>query len=362
MNDSHMLDIADVQVGPGETRDLELRASQDYSGRAIDVPIRVWRGPAPGPVVFITAAVHGDELNGTGAVREVILNPPFELTCGSLVLVPVVNVLGFERRARYLPDRRDLNRCFPGSAEGSMASRLAHTIFRKVLVRCDYGIDLHTAALRRTNFPHVRGDLKDPAVRHLAQAFGSEVIVNARGPRGSLRRAACAAGCAAIMLEAGEVWKVEPTVLEYAVRGIRNVLIGLGLIKGKPRAPTYQAVVERSTWLRASAGGILQFHVAPGDVVPQGAAIATQTTLLGRPVGTLTSPVDGIVLGMSTLPSTAPGDPVCHLAIPQGGIEPIRAAVAKASGGSLHERLRDDLASSLTISRAAKVAGDKPDP
>ena len=153
------------KIEPGERADLSLKVSRSYGGTSIRVPVHVWRGEKPGPSVFISAAVHGDELNGTGTIRQLIEEPPFELRAGSLVLVPVVNILGFEQLSRYSPDRRDLNRSFPGSTTGSLTSRLANVIFQNIVARCDYGIDLHTAASGRTNFPNVRGDFREPVPR-----------------------------------------------------------------------------------------------------------------------------------------------------------------------------------------------------
>jgi predicted deacylase len=298
--------------------------------------------------VFVTGAVHGDEINGTGIVRSLILRPPFELGAGTLLLVPVVNILGFERHARYLPDRRDLNRRFPGSPDGSLASRFANRIFDEVVTRADYGIDLHTAAVRRVNFPNVRGDLSEERCRRMALAFGSEVIVSSKGPKGSLRRAACAADCPTIILEAGEVWKVEPGIVDYGRRGIRNVLIDLGMVVGKPTHPPYQLRVTKTTWLRAAVGGFLEFHVTPGSVVHAGQLVATNTSLTGREQNRLEAPVDGVVLGMTTLPAVAPGNPVCQIAVRKKGLEKVRKAREALSRSSLHERVRKDLARSVT--------------
>jgi len=346
----HTLAFGDEEIGLGERRNLFLSVSQSYSGSPVVVPITVWRAAQPGPAVFITAAVHGDELNGTGIVREIILRPPFQLTCGSLVLVPVVNIQGFERHTRYLPDRRDLNRCFPGSPEGSLAGRLAHTIFSQVISRCDYGIDLHTAAVRRTNFPSVRAYSRDAEVARIARAFGCEAIVNRKGPKSSLRREACEAGCPTIILEAGEVWKIEPHVVEYGVRGIRNVLIELGMVEGKREEPLYQVWTRKTLWVRADCGGILAFHIAPGDVVEKEQPLVTTTNLLGEEQNVLCSPTAGIILGMTTLPTVTPGAPVCHIAVPRGGMKLVRRALARDDEESLHERIRDDLAASVTVS------------
>lgn len=349
MSSADTFEIAGRTIRLGQRADLEIPVTESATGTPVLLPLHVWRAPRPGPTVFITAAVHGDELNGTGIIREIILEPPFDLAAGTLLLVPVINILGFERQMRYMPDRRDLNRQFPGSPEGSLARRFAHVVFREIVLRSDYGIDLHSAAVRRTNFPNVRADLTNKATARIARAFGCELVINGKGPRGSLRRAACAAGRPAIILEAGEVFKIEPTVVECGLAGIRNVLIELDMVRGQPRRPVYQACIRRTEWIRAEAGGLLRFHIAPGDLVEAGQPIATNTNLLGREQNILLSPCDGIVLGMATHPSVKPGDPVCHLAVPDEGIAPIREALARASHRTLHHRLREDLATNVTV-------------
>ncbi len=349
MNAAETFTLAGREIGLGETADLGIEISESYSGAAVSLPVRVVRARKPGPVVFITAALHGDELNGTGIVREILTEQPFDLRRGTLVLVPVVNLPGFERHSRYLPDRRDLNRCFPGTDSGTLASRLADRVFSQLVQHCDYGIDLHSAAVRRTNFPNVRADLRNPEVRRIAQAFGCEIIVDHPGPKGAFRRSACDAGCPTIVLEAGEVWKIEPSVVELGIRGIRNVLIELGMVDGEMERPAYQARVRRTKWVRAELGGLLQFHVTPGDLVEAGQPLATNTTLLGVENRVLHSPVDGVILGMTTLPAVSPGDPVCHIAIPRKKLARIREALEQAPDHSLDERLRDDLATNVAV-------------
>jgi predicted deacylase len=255
------------RVRPGESADLTLTVSKTYSGTTVRLPLLIWRGEEPGPTVFITAAVHGDEINGTGSILNLIQERPFDLRAGSLVLVPVVNILAFEQLSRYSPDRRDLNRTFPGTKGGSLTSRLADVFLRNIVARCDYGIDLHTAAVRRTNYPNVRADMEQEATARLATLFGAELVLNTAGPEGSLRRAAVNAGCATIILEAGEVWKVEPAVVEYTLRGIRNVLVGLKMIDGEIVEPAFRVVAEETKWMRAERAGFLRFHVHPGDTV-----------------------------------------------------------------------------------------------
>jgi uncharacterized protein len=339
----------DQPIPPGEDRALHLAVSESYSGMTIRIPLFVRRGIGDGPALFVTAAIHGDELNGTGAIRELIRRDDMRPQAGTLILVPVVNILGFDRHQRYLPDRRDLNRCFPGSRSGSLAARLARTIFQQIVSRCDYGIDLHTAAIRRTNYPNVRADTTDPRVRDLAEAFGCEVILNTAGPEGSFRREACAAGCPTIVLEAGEVWKVESTVVESALRGVRNAMIHLGMRRGQPQPASFQATVSKTKWVRSEKGGFLEFHVAPGDVVRQGMPLATTSSLLGEERSTLVAPFTAIVLGMTTLPATSPGEPVCHLGRLDTSMEDIEAIRKGSCRLSLEHRVRGDLATGLMV-------------
>ena len=267
-----------------------------------------------------------------------------------LILVPVVNIFGFESQDRYMPDRRDLNRCFPGSQSGSLTSRMASVLFEQIIRKCDYGIDLHTAASSRTNFPNVRGDLSNPGVQRLAKAFGCELMVNGNGPVGSLRREATKAECPTIILEAGEPCKIEPGILEIGVRGVHNVLKELKMIPGDLIRPAYQTRISKSLWVRSEVGGILRFHVTPGDLVTKGDAIATNASVFGREQNVLASPVDGIVLGMTTLPLVKPGEPVCHIAVPGRSLKAIRKTLADTSDRSLSHRLRDDLATNMAVS------------
>ena len=355
-------DIAGSRVAPGEEADVRLVISQTFTGNELSLPLRVLRAAEPGPTLFITAAVHGDEINGTGIVHELLFARRPELVRGTLVLVPVVDLFGFETQDRYMPDRRDLNRCFPGSARGSLSRRVARALFDEVVTKCDYGLDLHSAANRRTNFPNVRADLGNKGCRRLAQAFGCELVVDGKGPEGSLRRAAVKAGVPTVILEAGEPSKIEPTVLEIGVRGVMNVLAELGMTDDTPRPPPYRATVTRTTWLRATAGGLLRFHVAPGEPVDKGQPIATNVGVFGDEQNTLVAPHDGVVLGMTTLPVVKPGEPVCHLAVPDRPVREIREALADASARSLDRRVRRDLATNVSVTdhglTDADVAGE----
>lgn len=346
-----------VGVEPGGSVWFDLTLTESYTGADVTAPVNVMRGAEDGPSLLVTAAVHGDEINGTGAIRRIIREKPFELRRGTLVLIPVVNMVGFERHTRYLPDRRDLNRSFPGFSEGSLAGRMAWSFFNKIVERCDYGIDLHTAAVRRTNFPNVRADMSDPRVAGLARAFGAELIINGKGPKGSLRRTACKSGCATLILEAGEVWKVQPGAVEYALRGVENCLKHLGMIEGRPEPAEYQFETDTTKWVRAAQGGFLEFHVSPGQIVEEGEALATNTDLAGEQYQTIASPRGAIVLGMTTMPAVSPGDPVCHLAFSRRGVlNKVGRAVDRMDEDSLHEQTRDDLARGMAITEPMEAS------
>lgn len=335
--DKKTLVIDGQAVGRGETRDIRIKISETYTGDEIRMPVRVIRAKKPGPTLFITAAIHGDEINGTGIIHDFLFGKPVKLLKGTLILVPVVNVFGFETHERYLPDRRDLNRSFPGTSSGSLGSRMANSLMSQVVAKCDYGIDLHSAAFQRTNFPNVRADLSLKSVRELAKFFGAALIVDGKGPVGAFRREATKAGCPTIILEAGEPWKIEPSVMQIGVQGIRNSLINLGMAKGTLVEPPYQAIIRKSTWLRATVGGILKFHVTAGDFVEKDQAIATNYGILGEEQNVLTCPKDGIVLGIATLPAVKPGEPVVHIAFPNKRIAELRRKMKHTTGDSLRK-------------------------
>lgn len=341
--------ISGEEIQPGETRDLQIRFSESYLGTPVNIPVRVIRASAAGPRVFITGAIHGDELSGIGIIRELLFDQPPELLKGTLVCVPVVNLYGLDNHSRYLPDRRDLNRCFPGTKCGSPSSRLAHALFNEIILQCDYGIDFHTAAAQRTNYPNVRADLRHPAVRNLARMFGLELIVNSRAPRGSLRQAAVQQGIPTIILEGGEVLKIEPTVLESGMRGCQNVLRSLGMIDGQASGPPlFQVRLEKTKWVRASRGGFLRFYARPGDLVRKGEVIAANHGIFGREKDLLRAPVSGLVLGMTTMPAVKPGEPVYHLAVlTDRTFERVKKKLMQAPGDVLYRRVQTDLSTNV---------------
>lgn len=341
--------IGGQTIAKGTTADVRLDISQTYTGDSISIPLRVIRAKRPGPKVFVCAAIHGDEINGTGIIHDFLFNEPISIKRGSLILAPVVNVFGFEAHERYLPDRRDLNRSFPGTAGGSLASRIAHKLMTEIVDQCDYGIDFHTAAVQRTNFPNIRADLNDPGCRRIAGSFGCMLIVDGKGPVGSFRREATKRGCPTIILEAGEPWKVEPAVLQIGIRGIRNVLSELAMLDVAEKKPPFQVKIRKTTWVRAAVGGILKFHISPGDFVEAGQSVATNYSIMGVEQSVLSSPAHGIVLGMTTMPAVKPGEPVCHIALLSDAQVRRYRKKLEASGRDLHAKAQADLATNVDV-------------
>lgn len=308
--------IVGEPVAPGTRADLAAVVAESYTGERTRIPITVLHGAGAGPRVFVTAAVHGDELNGVAVCRELIgLLDPAALR-GTLVIVPIVNVLGAQLHSRYLPDRRDLNRHFPGSPTGSLASRIAHVVIEAVIAGSDVGVDLHTAANRRTNVPQLRVDTEQPRATELALAFGAPYVLYAAMRPGSLRLAATDLGIPVLTYEGGEALRFEAEPIRVATAGIRRLLAHLDMVDEAPAAAADPVLMRESRWMRAERGGILDMQVHPGESVRAGDELWTTNDPFGEERSTVESPVDAVVIGGTTLPLVVPGDAVLHLGIP----------------------------------------------
>lgn len=309
-----------VAVRAGERVELRLKVGETYTATPVNLPVTVIRGAEEGPILGVLAALHGDELNGLAIVRRLLYEVDLDDMAGALVACPMVNVFGVLNRSRYLPDRRDLNRCFPGSPSGSSASRMAHFITEELVSRCDAVLDLHTATAGRTNLPQVRGDLTDARVLDLARAFATPFLINATTRPGSLRETASARGIPVLIFEGGETFKFQGPVVEQGLTGVLNVMAFLGMIAPHDgQSEREPVVIGSSRWVRAERGGILDLRVGLGDFLEQGAELFATTNLFGRERATAGAPQDGYVVGLTTLPLVNPGDAVIHLGFPGGG-------------------------------------------
>jgi predicted deacylase len=352
------LSISGIRVAAGETREIYLKVSESYLSGSIQIPVTVIRGKAPGPTAFITGAVHGDEINGVDIVRRLIFDVDHHKLSGTLIAIPVVNIPGFLSQSRYLPYHRDLNRFFPGQRRGNNAQRIAARIFSEVVMKCDFGIDLHTAADGRSNLPHVRGDMSHPKVRELARAFGSTVLMHQPGVRGSLRREATEAGVPTILFEAGETRKFSTKVSMAGLRGVLNVLSSVGMWPEHERAkPPFQVIVKASDWIRAEKGGILDLEVKPGELVYEDDLIGTILNPFGRAVTKVRSPFTGIVVGVTTAPLTTPGTGITHIAKLKKALALVERSLTRIRKRSKKKRRSRIRARGLGMLAAVTLAG-----
>ena len=308
-------EIGSLRVAPGTRATARLALPGLYTSDPQHMPVHVIHGRQEGPVVFVSGAVHGDELNGVEVIRRLLHTPALRRLKGTLLLVPIVNLFGFHNRSRYLPDRRDLNRAFPGSDKGSMAGRLANMFLTGVIARADVGIDLHTAAINRDNLPQIRADLSDPLLKPLAKAFSAPVLLHSAPPEGSLRFAAAALGTPVMVYEAGEALRFDETAIRVGLRGVINVLRQLAMLPATRRFGTRpSAELRSSTWLRAPQSGILRAQATLGDIVTAGSLLARVADPSGAAELCIDAPFDGVIIGRATLPLVFEGEAVFHVA------------------------------------------------
>lgn len=309
-------EIAGETVAPGERRTLAIPVSRQLTGLSASLPLQVLHGARPGPCVFVSAAIHGDEINGIPIVQRLAAELDPKEMSGTLILAPAVNIYGLVNHARYLPDRRDLNRSFPGSARGSLAAQLAFTFLEHVIAKCTLGIDLHTAAVHRYNLPQVRIAADNPYLVELAMAFGAPVIIESPLRDGSMRELAHQRGTPMLLFEAGEALRFDRLSINIGAEGVERVLAHIGMIEADDGLASVgiPARANKSSWVRSPRGGISHRVRKSGDTVHTGDVLATVTGLFGEDAMEMVSPIDGIIVGHATLPVVNQGDAMFHIA------------------------------------------------
>ncbi|WP_075188264.1 succinylglutamate desuccinylase/aspartoacylase family protein [Teredinibacter haidensis] len=307
--------IAGKTIQRGTVTEIEMPVARLYTDTEISIPIHVICGRRPGPTLFVSAAIHGDELNGIEIIRRIITRKGIRNLQGTLITVPIVNIYGVLNQSRYMPDRRDLNRSFPGSTKGSLAGRVANLFLTEIVQKCDFGIDLHTGAIHRSNLPQIRADLSDEQTRAMAESFGVPVLLNSTLRDGSLRECACDSGTKILLYEAGEALRFDELSIRAGVNGILNVLSHLGMIKRK-RSSTKSApfVADNSAWIRAPSSGIVRDHKKLGDFVTRGTLLADISDPFGRPIDKVLANRTGVIIGKQNIPLAQEGDAMFHIA------------------------------------------------
>ncbi|NCF13746.1 MAG: peptidase M14 [Gammaproteobacteria bacterium] len=307
--------LLDTEILPGTAQRLAWSATELFEGVPVSTPVLVVNGELPGPTLCLTAAVHGDELNGIEMVRRVLHDIEPGKLSGAVIGVPIVNVQGFRRGSRYLPDRRDLNRYFPGNPKGSAAARIAHSLFTDVIAHCDALVDLHTGSFERANLPQIRADLRNPDVVTLTLGFGSMVVLHSEPTAGTLRHAATMAGIPAVTVEAGGPSQLELAEVKDGVKGIETLLTTLGMVKKLRLWGDPEPVYYRSSWVRADNGGILLADVSLGSTVRKGDLLGTITDPMNNARTELYSPYSGRIIGMARNQVVMPGFATFHVGI-----------------------------------------------
>jgi len=304
-------------VEPGEAALLKWVFAETFADNSASVPVLAVNGKKAGPTLCLTAAVHGDELNGIEIVRRAVHELDATDLSGAVIGVPIVNFQGFRRASRYLPDRRDLNRYFPGSSQGSYASRVAHSFFDNVVKHCDFLVDLHTGSLSRTNLPQIRANLTDPAVASLAEKMGPIVVLQSQGALGTLRRAAADAGIPAVTMEAGAPNNLQKEAVEIGVKSIFSLLSSLGISPlSKPFwKRSAEPVFYKSTWIRAKVGGILFSKIELGDTVKKDTVLGLISDPVTNKTDEIVAPFEGRVIGMALNQVMHPGYAAYHIGL-----------------------------------------------
>ncbi len=367
------LSILDVEVESGSLERLVLRVSESFAGAYVDTTVIVAHGREAGPALCIVAGVHGDEVNGVEVVRRTLRMVSPESLRGSLIAVPIANPSAFRRGSRYLPDRRDLNRYFPGRSLGSSASRIAHGLFDSVIRKCDALVDIHTGSFHRSNIHQLRADLSDPETADLATAFGAKIVVNNTGRTGTLRRAATDEDIPAITVEAGESARFDESHVNESLAGImrllesRNMIIKtpaatdsadeaspvsdeiLALVADHPGAGTVNGDESNATaylrtrWVRCNHGGILVSRVGLGDDVVVGQLLGTISDPLSDKEAEVTSPLSGRVIGMAIDQVVMPGFAAYHLGYRSRPLGRIGAATTEVPADAANDPAGLDL-------------------
>lgn len=306
--------IGEEAVAAGRRGRVDLPTGTLISGSPISMGVHVLHGRSDGPTVWLSAAVHGDEILGVEAIRRVLTTIDVRSLRGTVLAVPIVNVHGFNTGDRYLPDRRDLNRSFPGSARGSFAARLAKVLMDEVVAPSDIGIDLHTGSLGRSNLPQIRADLTDDRTRELATVFGAPIMIDANTRDGSLRQVATERGKTVLLYEGGEALRFDERAIEVATQGVLRVLAHLGMVDEELPPGEQPSHSTGSGWVRASRSGLVHLEEPLGAHVRKGQVVARLLGPHGERNSKLKARYDGVVIGLAQHPLVNRGDAVCHIA------------------------------------------------
>lgn len=335
--------IGGKRIAAGSRRTVDIPVSVLSDHTPVSMSVHVVHGRRDGPVIFVSAAVHGDEIIGVEIARRLLKAPNLDGMRGTLLVIPIVNAFGFLNQSRYLPDRRDLNRSFPGSSHGSLASRLADIFMNEIVKRCDLGIDLHSAAIHRTNLPQIRVSPSKSETLDLARDFGAPVIITAKLRDGSMRQVAQEAGVDVLLFEGGEALRLDEVVVRAGVSGILRVMKSLKMVSAKgitkPRSASMRS--SSTSWIRSPAGGLLRLYKSVGEAVQANDLLGVVSDPFGEVESEIFALSDGLIIGRTNLPVVNEGDGLIHIAELRKSEDP-EATVDKLNSQLLADPMFDE--------------------
>lgn len=316
IDDNNILHILNESILPGQQRRLNLHTAKLYTTSAVDVPVIIERSKKKGPVVLITAAVHGDELNGVEIVRQFVARKMNKPLIGTIICIPVMNVFGFLNMQREFPDGRDLNRIFPGTKKGPLASRFAYQLTDEILPIVDYIIDYHTGGAKRFNAAQIRISKKYPKLLELAEAFNAPFIVYSSTIKNSYRLTCEKLGIPILLFEGGMSVDKDASITKHGLDGLRRVLKHLGMLKAEftpIKALKPSVFIHDTKWIRAKYSGLLHVKIDIGQWVKKGEEMAHITDPYGGFKHVLKARESGYVINVNLSPMVYQGDAIFHI-------------------------------------------------
>ena len=312
----HILEILGEQIQLGESAELSFGVPRLHSRNSVEVPILVERSKKPGPVVLITAGIHGDEVNGVEIVRQIIAKGINKPAKGTIICIPVINIFGFIRMDREFPDGRDLNRMFPGSKKGSLASRVAHKLSTEIVPKADLIVDFHTGGANRFNSPQIRIVKDQPLLDELAQVFGAPFVLYTKNIKKSFRNTSHKMGIPMLLYEGGKSFHIDPIVTNSGVNGCKRVLSHLGMLKKKfvvSKPKKTSVFITKSKWQRAHYSGMFKPSIKLGAYVEKGAVIGNITDPYGKFYHYVKAENNGYIFNLNHSPLVYQGDALFHI-------------------------------------------------
>ncbi len=308
------ISINDVNIEPGEAKEIILNIARLPTYTDIDLPVLVYRSTKPGPTLLLVACIHGDEINGVEIIRRIIANKTIIPDAGTVIAIPVVNIYAFIHSSRAYPVGKDLNRSFPGNNHGSLSSRMAYVIMQKIVPLIDYGIDFHTGGASKANFPHLRTDFSDPKNLELANAFSPQIIVNSKAPDKTFRKAAGNCGKKMLTFEGGESLRFDEFSIQEGIAGIARLMNYLGM-RHSTIPDNFPHVLSKNYWTRARYSGLFRSSIQLGQKIKKNQVLGSITDPFGNEEINVKAAANGYVIGINHECVINKGDALIHVGV-----------------------------------------------